>query len=365
MQDPSHSPKPSDLLDSAANPSDQPGRLELTVQPHEGGMRLDAFLASRVADFSRARATEHLQQGRVTLLHGPRSLVDKLARGSGNLKASLQVQERMAFAIVVQPRAQMSAAPEQMPLRIVYEDADLLVVDKPAGLVVHPAAGHETGTLVNALLWHAPEMEGVGDEETRPGLVHRIDKDTSGLLVVSKSDLALRKLGADFAAHRVERRYAAILLGQLPGDELTIRTLHGRHPSDRKKFSGRVKEGKPAVTHLTVLARSALTTLVQCRLETGRTHQIRVHVAERGYPIAGDALYGGQRPLPKTPRTAGDARWLGEVTRQALHAYALGFVHPRTGEHLRFVLDWPDDLRDVAHGLYGDAAALPGFAASA
>lgn len=341
--------------------SDSNQRVELIVRPEEGGMRLDAFLSSRIEDFSRARATDHLQRGRVSLLNGPRSLVDKLARGSGNLKASLQVQERMAFAVEVEPRPQMSATPEAIPLTIVYEDSDLLVVDKPPGLVVHPAAGHETGTLVNALLWHAPEMEGVGDEDTRPGLVHRIDKDTSGLLVVSKSELALRKLGADFAAHRVERRYAAILLGQLPGEELTIRTLHGRHPSDRKKFSGRVKEGKPAVTHLSVLARSPLTTLVQCRLETGRTHQIRVHVAERGYPIAGDALYGGQRPLPRTPRTSGDAALLARIERQALHAYALGFVHPRTGERLRFVLDWPADLREVAHGLYGDAAALPGF----
>jgi len=345
---------------TADSPSLAPASpVELVVTPQEGGMRLDAFLATRIDNLSRARATEHLAAGLVTLLHGPPSLQAKLERGSGRLKGSMQVQERMAFAIALQPRPQMTAQAQEMPLRIVYEDDDLLVIDKPAGLVVHPAAGHESGTLINALLWHAPEMEGVGDDEVRPGLVHRIDKDTSGLLVVTKSDLALRKLAKDFAAHRIERCYVAILHGQLPGDQLTIESLHGRHPVDRKKFSGRVTEGKTAITHLTVLARSPLTTLVQCRLETGRTHQIRVHVAERGHPIVGDQLYGGVRPVAKTARTAQDAKWIGQIGRQALHAYVLGFDHPRTGNHLRFVLGWPEDLVAAAQGLYGDACGLP------
>lgn len=324
--------------------------LTLAVEPHEGGQRLDAWLCARIDGMSRARATAHIAAGHVALLQGP---------AQAKVKPSLLVHKTMVFRVALQPRPQLSAEPEPIPLTIVYEDEDLLVVDKPPGLVVHPAAGHESGTLVNALLHHAPEMDGVGDDEVRPGLVHRIDKDTSGLLVVSKNERAMRRLAADFAAHRLERRYVAIALGNLREDRLTVRTLHGRHPTDRKRFSGRVREGKPAVSHFTVLARTPLTTLVVCTLETGRTHQIRMHLAELGHPIVGDALYGGVRPHPRTSRTAADLPWLQRVSRQALHAYALGFRHPRTGAQLRFELGWPEDLQAVAQGLYGEAVALP------
>jgi 23S rRNA pseudouridine1911/1915/1917 synthase len=328
--------------------------LRLPVPAHEGGARLDVFLARHVPDFSRARATEHIAQGHVRLWRG----ADHLA--PGKVKPSYLLHDALTVEVSVQPRPQMSAEPEAIPLVVVYEDADLLVVDKPAGLVVHPAAGHETGTLVNALLHHVPDVAEVGDDDLRPGLVHRIDKDTSGLLVVSKSELAMRKLAALFARHELERRYAAVVLGTWPEDALTIRSLHGRHPTERKKFTGRVKEGKPAVTHVQVLARSPLASLVACTLETGRTHQIRVHLAERGHPIAGDALYGGQRPLAKTERTANDRKWLGQVTRQALHAYALGFAHPRTGQPMRFHSPWPAELVPVVEGLFGEVA-LPGL----
>lgn len=337
--------------------------IRIEVQPQEGGTRLDALLCARIDGLSRARATEHLAAGHVRLIAGA-------AKANTKLKPSLLVNKQHVFEIDVQVRPELSAEPQAIPLHVIYEDQDLLVIDKPAGLVVHPAAGHEDGTLVNALLHHAPEMvalqgeRGKGkQEEYRPGLVHRIDKDTSGLLVVSKNEIAMKKLAALFARHDIERRYVAIVLGQLPQDKMTFRTLHGRHPTERKRFSGKVTEGKEAVTHVTVLARSALTTLVVCQLETGRSHQIRMHLAESGHPIAGDQLYGGVRPHAKTARTMGDAAVLAKVTRQALHAYALGFQHPRTGQQLRMELPWPADLLDVAIGLYGaQNIALPSLA---
>ncbi len=329
---------------------DTPQTLRIEVEPSHGGQRLDSFLCAMVPDFSRGRATDHITQGRV-----------RLQGTTGKVKPSFLLHKGLVVEIDVQPRPALSAAPEAIDLRIVYEDADLLVIDKPAGMVVHPAAGHEGGTLVNALLHHAPGIAGVGDT-FRPGLVHRIDKDTSGLLVVTKTDAAMRKLAAAFAHHRIERRYVAIVLGQLPADTLTISTLHGRHPVDRKRFSSKVREGKTAVTHVQVLARSALCTLCVCTLETGRSHQIRMHLAEHGHPIAGDALYGGARTHAKTPRTVSDIACLRRIERQALHAYALGFVHPRTGEALRFELDWPEDLRAAAEGLFGAAMRLPPLA---
>jgi len=326
--------------------------VEVGVAPHQGGMRLDALLCAAIEGMSRARAADHLAAGHVRLLAGP---------ANARIKPSLLVHQSMRFAVQVQPKPQLSAAPEAIELRIVFEDAHVLVVDKPAGLVVHPALGHESGTLVNALLHHEPDMADLGDTY-RPGLVHRIDQFTSGLLVVAKTETALRRLGADFAAHRLERRYVAIALGSLRQDTWSLRGLHGRHPGDRKKFTCRAAQGKPAVTHLTVLARTPLTTLVVATLETGRTHQIRVHLAEAGHPIAGDDLYGGKRPFARTARTRADADWLAQVPRQALHAYALGFRHPHTGEDLRFELGWPDDLQAIALGLYGANARLPGLA---
>lgn len=349
MRDP---PPPSGTETTAGPETTATQPLLLQVEPHEGGMRLDAWLCARVAGLSRARATDHLAQGLVRLVQGP---------AQAKIKPSLLVHRTMAFAIDVQARPALSAEPEQMDLEILYEDEDLLVINKPPGLVVHPAAGHESGTLVNALLHHAPQMSGVGGQEVRPGLVHRIDKDTSGLLVVTKNERAMARLAADFAAHRLERRYAAIALGTIARDQLTVSTLHGRHPTDRKKFSGKVREGKPAISHFTVLARSPLTTLLVCALETGRTHQIRMHLAEIGHPIVGDALYGGVRAHAKTERTRPDLPFLAAVHRQALHAYALGFRHPRSGEQMRFVIDWPTDLLAVSRGLFGEDARLPGL----
>ncbi len=324
----------------------------MTVTDEDAGMRLDAFLSKAFPSLSRARAAWHLSHGHVAL-RGQRS----------KLKASLRVRPGMAVDITLQAPPEPSSEPEDLPLDIVYEDAHLLVVNKAAGMVVHPAPGHPSGTLINGLLHHVPAIAGVGGDDTRPGLVHRIDKDTSGLLVVSKSATVLLALQRRFAVHDIERAYLAVCLGRLRQDRVTLDTPHARHPRDRKRFTGRVPEAKAqdarrAVTHVEVVATSHLASLVRCRLETGRTHQIRMHLAERGNPIAGDALYGGTRNHPKTPKTLPEIAALSRLRRQALHAAVLGFVHPVTGETLRFTAPLPPDMAALTRALFPDVAPL-------
>jgi len=212
-----------------------------------------------------------------------------------------------------------------------------VVIDKPAGLVVHPAAGHEDGTLVNALLDHCQDLRGIGGE-LRPGIVHRIDKDTSGLLVVAKDDTTMNALGADFKVHNIKRVYEALVVGRPARDHGTIDTLHGRDPRDRKKFSIRVKTGKRAITHWRVLEALGPATRIEAELETGRTHQVRVHLAAMGCPLLGDATYG-RPPRDEAVRAIGK-----ELGRQALHARTLGFRHPGTGQWLTFESPLPDDF---------------------
>ncbi len=219
-----------------------------------------------------------------------------------------------------------------------HEDANLVVLDKPAGLVVHPAAGHASGTLVHALLHHVGDLAGIGGE-LRPGIVHRLDKDTSGLMVVAKDEPTLLALAAQWKAHTISRRYQAIAVGVLRLGEQTVRTLHGRHPTDRKRFSSKVAVGKPAVTHLRVVERFAGATLVEARLETGRTHQVRVHLADLGHALVGDEVYG-RTPRDETVRAAAAA-----IGRQALHAIELGFDHPVTGARMTFHSRPPADFQ--------------------
>jgi 23S rRNA pseudouridine1911/1915/1917 synthase len=227
--------------------------------------------------------------------------------------------------------------PEDLPLTVLHEDADLLIIDKPAGLVVHPAAGHARGTLVNALLHHVRGLSGVGGV-LRPGIVHRLDKETSGCLVVAKNDAALLALQKAFQARTVEKTYLALVHGH-PAAQGRLQTLHGRHPGDRKRFSGRVKTGKEAVTSWRVVRVLHGSALLEVSLETGRTHQIRVHLSESGHPLLGDALYGAARK--------GDARVKAvqaQLGRQALHAWKLAFPHPRSGRTIRCEAPVPAEL---------------------
>jgi 23S rRNA pseudouridine1911/1915/1917 synthase len=321
--------------------------LVFEVRHDQGGMRLDAFLATVIDDLSRSRASWHIRNDHVVISNPP-----------AKYKPSTRLVAAMKVNIDFVPAPVSEARPQDIALNIVWEDEHLLVVNKAAGMVVHPAAGHPDGTLINAVLHHVPQVADLG-HRLRPGLVHRIDKDTSGLLVVAKTVNALKKLARSFAGHEVQRRYAAVCLGRFRHDRLTIETLHVRHPKHRKRFSGRVDDGKQAITHLHCLARSTLCSLLVCRLETGRTHQIRVHLSERGHPIAGDELYGGVRNHPKTLLTKPELALLRRLERQALHAYALGFEHPQTGQQLRFELPWPDDLRPLVEGLFEATIQLP------
>ncbi len=321
--------------------------LVFEVRHDQAGMRLDAFLSTVVDDLSRSRASWHIRNDRVVISNPP-----------AKHKPSTRMVAAMKVNIDFIPAPVSEARPQDIALNIVWEDEHLLVVNKAAGMVVHPAAGHPDGTLINAVLHHVPQVADLG-HRLRPGLVHRIDKDTSGLLVVAKTANTLKKLARAFAGHEVQRRYAAVCLGRFRHDRLTIETLHGRHPKHRKRFSGRVEDGKPAITHLHCLARSTLCSLLVCRLETGRTHQIRVHLSERGHPIAGDELYGGVRNHPKTSLTKPELALLRRLERQALHAYALGFEHPQTDQQLHFELPWPDDLRPLVEGLFEASIQLP------
>lgn len=282
------------------------------------GVRVDQFIAGRVPELSRARVQ--------ALIAAAAMRVDgRAVRPSHRLRGSELVELEVPDA---QPAA---VAAEQLPLSLLYQDRDIVVLDKAAGMVVHPGAGHASGTLVNALLHHVGDLQGIGGA-MRPGLVHRLDKDTSGVLVIAKNDRALTALQESFKSREVEKTYLALVYGQPPA-EGTFDTLHGRHPTNRLKFTAKVRTGKRAVTHFRVTQRFSLGARVEVRLETGRTHQIRVHFAEAGFPLLGDSVYG----------TASSKR-VGVIERQALHALRLAFPHPRTGRVRTFEAPVPDDL---------------------
>ncbi len=317
--------------------------------PQVAGLRLDKALAAAAPvghGLSRSRLQALIAEGAVALAGGP-VLGDPRLKVAGGERIELTLP----------PPRPAHAQPEAIALVVVHEDADLIVIDKPPGLVVHPAPGAEEGTLVNALLHHCgSSLSGVGGR-MRPGIVHRIDKDTSGLLVAAKNDAAHQGLAAQFAAHDLERRYLAVVWGApeasdprlaaLPGATwepagvLRIEGAIGRHPADRKKMAVVGDGGKAAVTRMRVLERFGATerpraALVECRLETGRTHQIRVHLTHVGHPLVGDAVYGRRR--------AGTDPALTGFPRQALHAATLGFIHPRTGLAMRFEAQTPADM---------------------
>ncbi len=278
------------------------------------GVRLDAFISSEL-DISRSLAAELIDSGKVTV-NG------KLAKKSNKVMAGNEV------LVEVPELVEPEALPEDIPLDIVYEDDDLLVVNKPKGMVVHPAPGNPDGTLVNALLYHCKgSLSGINGV-MRPGIVHRIDKDTSGLLIVAKNDAAHRSLAEQIKEHSFTREYRAVVYGNLKQDSGTVNAPIGRDPKNRQRMAIVYVNSKPAVTHYEVLQRFEGFTYIKCRLETGRTHQIRVHMASLGHPIAGDPVYGPKKVITK-------------LQGQCLHAGLIGFIHPKTLEYLEFTSEVP------------------------
>ncbi|HVV82250.1 MAG TPA: RluA family pseudouridine synthase [Kofleriaceae bacterium] len=324
-------PEPDDELDDA--PAAELRAFDVDVDDRP---RLDAFVAERDPALSRAQVQRLIDLGQVRVNGAP------AAKAGQRLRAGDRIE------VAIPAPVPIDLVPEPMPLAILFEDAHLIVVDKPAGLVVHPAPGHPRGTLVHGLLAHVRDLAGIGGE-LRPGIVHRLDKDTSGVMVVAKDEPTLVGLQRAFKAKTdLVREYVAVCAPAPPGARGTIRTLHDRHPVDRKRFSSKVSRGKPAVTHWEVVERFAVdAAVVRCRLETGRTHQIRVHLADQGWPLVGDPLYG-RRYTGKQAALAPLAAALG---RQALHAARLDFVHPSTGAPLRFATDPPADLQALIEAL--------------
>ena len=288
----------------------------MVLTADRSGERADAALARLAPDLTRSAAQRLPEEGRVLREGRPLRKNDKLQAGD---VLALDLPEPQPVAL----------EPEDIPLDIVYEDNDLLVINKPKGLVVHPAAGHWSGTLVNALLYHCRDSLSGINGDLRPGIVHRIDKDTSGLLIVAKNDFAHQALAAQLQDHTLARTYVCLVVGGVREDSGVIDAPIGRHPTDRKKMAVTDKNSRHAVTHWRVLERFPGYTLLECRLETGRTHQIRVHMAYRNHPIVGDTVYG--RPKPE----------LGQDS-QCLHARALTFRHPRTGETMTLTCPLPD-----------------------
>ena len=293
----------------------------LLIQAEESGERIDALLAHTVEGLSRSAAQRLLEEGNV-LLHGQ------------PVRKNYKCVAGDCFEVCLPPPEDVELVPQDIPLAVAYEDGDLIVVNKPRGLVVHPAPGHPDGTLVNALLFHCGDsLSGIGGEK-RPGIVHRIDKDTSGLLIVAKNDFAHQALSEQLKDRSLSRTYEAVVRGTLREDSGTVDRPIGRHPTDRKRMAVTEKNSRPAVTHWEVIARYRGYTHVRCHLETGRTHQIRVHMASIGHPLLGDFTYGA--PSPEKG-----------LEGQCLHARQLRFVHPRTGETVLIESELPDYFTQV------------------
>ncbi len=300
----------------------------ITVTAGEAPDRIDRFLSRQGLPLSRSRIQRGLEDG-VVDVNGQR------------VKPSYTIRPADRIVIRHPPPTRLELQPEPIPLAIVYEDVDLLVLDKPAGLVVHPAPGHYSGTLVHALLHHCRDLAGIGGRE-RPGIVHRLDKDTSGLLVVAKHDAAHTGLMRQFKVHSITRRYVAVVAGDVRPRRGTIDLAIGRDLWDRKKISTHTTSPRTAVSHYQVIERFGPATLVGITLDTGRTHQIRVHMAHAGYPVLGDPVYGGRRGVapPDVP-----------VARQMLHAHQLGFLHPVSGRRVEFTSALPADMEAACRAL--------------
>jgi 23S rRNA pseudouridine1911/1915/1917 synthase len=322
--------------------------ISILVPSDQAGQRLDRVLASLLPDLSRSRLEALIDQGAVT--RGGTTIKDANHRVKGGETYDIAVPD----AVPARPRGQ------DIPLTMVYEDKDLIVIDKPAGLVVHPAAGNPDGTLVNALIAHCGEsLMGIGGE-LRPGIVHRLDKDTSGLLVAAKTERAMASLAKQFANHTIERAYHAVVWGSPRLGDGVIEGQIGRNPFDRKRMAVLRGGGKLARTRYRVIERFGpdarpFASLIECRLETGRTHQIRVHLTHLGHPLIGDPSYGRARqaPRPKTPAETVAFAVAADFSRQALHAYVLGFQHPTLHKTMRFESPWPSDFAVLVEALRG------------
>ncbi len=297
----------------------------LQASPEAAGTRLDAFLSQELEELTRSAAARLCEEGQVCRRDGTALAKNYRLRGDETLLVTLPDPEPL------------DAVAQDIPLDVVYEDADVIVINKPKGLVVHPAPGHPDGTLVNALLHHCGDsLSGIGGA-LRPGIVHRIDRDTSGLIIAAKNDFAHQKLSAQLQDHTLARTYECVVVGNLREDQGTVDASIGRCPSDRKKMAV-VPGGRSAVTHWEVIARYPGYTHVRCRLETGRTHQIRVHMAHIGHPILGDTVYGAKKAVPG-------------LQGQCLHAVGLRFLHPRTGEAVELTCPLPEEFQAVLRKL--------------
>jgi 23S rRNA pseudouridine1911/1915/1917 synthase len=322
-------------------------RTALADEDH-AGWRLDRFLAAALPDFSRSRLKQLLDEGAIFL--GARTIKD----------ANHRVKPGESYVVTIPPTVPAVPQGQDIPLEVVYEDKDLIVINKPAGLVVHPAAGNPDGTLVNALIGHCgPGVLRIGGEE-RPGIVHRLDKDTSGLLVAAKTERAMASLAKQFANHTIERAYNAVVWGAPRDTTGLIESQIGRSPFDRKRMTVLRTGGKRAATRYKVIEKFGpgdrpFASLIECRLETGRTHQIRVHLTHLGHPLIGDPQYGRNRvaPKPKSPLQERAFTVAGDFPRQALHAFVLGFQHPSLHKTLRFEAPWPADFAELVEALRG------------
>jgi 23S rRNA pseudouridine1911/1915/1917 synthase len=342
----------SDTPKSGIDNSSGDRRTALAGDDH-AGWRLDRFLAATLPDFSRSRLQQLLEEEAVFL--GTRTIKD----------ANHRVKPGDAYSVIVPPTAPAVPQGQDIPLDVVYEDKDLIVINKPAGLVVHPAAGNPDGTLVNALIAHCGAgMLSIGGE-ARPGIVHRLDKDTSGLLVAAKTERAMASLAKQFANHTIERAYNAVVWGAPRDASGLIESQIGRSPFDRKRMSVLRAGGKRAATRYRVIEKfglpgqletgRAFASLIECRLETGRTHQIRVHLTHLGHPLIGDAQYGRSRTPPRGKSDAETRAFTvaADFPRQALHAFVLGFQHPSLHKTLRFEAPWPADFAELVEALRG------------
>jgi 23S rRNA pseudouridine1911/1915/1917 synthase len=333
--------------ENSSNDQTDARRTALAGDEHTG-WRLDRFLAAALPDFSRSRLKQLLDGSAVSL--GARTIKD----------ANHRVKPGESYMVVIPPTAPATPQGQDIPLDVVYEDKDLIVIDKPPGLVVHPAAGNPDGTLVNALIAHCgPGVLRIGGEE-RPGIVHRLDKDTSGLLVAAKTERAMASLAKQFANHTIERAYNAVVWGSPRDASGLIESQIGRSPFDRKRMTVLRAGGKRAATRYKVMEKFGpverpFASLIECRLETGRTHQIRVHLTHLGHPLIGDPQYGRNRSAPRAKSLAETRAFTAaaDFQRQALHAFVLGFQHPSLHKTLRFEAPWPADFAELVEALRG------------